>query len=77
MCTATQDIENETAGDNSMIKQIGKKKRLAHSRAETVSAWKCYRCNLIFHEESLVLLHEDISHHSAGYITPFSCTIRI
>ena len=48
-----------------MIKQIGKIKKLAHSSAETVSAWKCYRCNLIFHEESLAFLHEDISNHSA------------
>jgi hypothetical protein len=48
-----------------MIKQTGKKKELAHSSAETVGTWKCYRCNLIFHNESLALLHEDISGHSA------------
>jgi hypothetical protein len=48
-----------------MIRQIGKKKELAHSNAETASAWKCYRCNLIFHKESLAFLHEDISNHSA------------
>jgi hypothetical protein len=48
-----------------MINQIGKKKDLAHSSAETAGAWKCYRCNLIFHEESLAFLHEDISSHSA------------
>jgi Zn-finger protein len=48
-----------------MIMQIGKKKKLAHSSGGTVSVWKCYRCNLIFHEESLAFLHEDISNHSA------------
>lgn len=48
-----------------MSKQNGKKGKLVHSRAETVSAWKCYRCNLIFHEDSLALLHEDISSHPA------------
>ena len=48
-----------------MSRQNGKKKKLVHSRAETVGTWKCYRCNLIFHDESLALLHEDISNHSA------------
>ena len=48
-----------------MSKQIGKKKKFAHSSAETVSAWICYRCNLIFHEKLLAFLHEDISSHSA------------
>jgi hypothetical protein len=48
-----------------MSKQVGKKRKLAHSSAETVSAWKCYRCNLVFHEEWLASLHEDISNHSA------------
>jgi hypothetical protein len=48
-----------------MSKQNGKKRKLVHSRAETVGTWKCYRCNLTFHDESLALLHEDISNHSA------------
>ena len=48
-----------------MSRQNGKKRKLVHSRAESVSTWKCYRCNLIFHDESLALLHEDISSHSA------------
>ena len=48
-----------------MTKQINKKRKLAHSSAETISAWKCYRCNLIFSEKSLAFLHEDISNHSA------------
>jgi hypothetical protein len=47
-----------------MNKKIDKKKNLAKSSVETVSVWKCYRCNLIFHE-SLALLNEDISNHSA------------
>ena len=36
------------------------------SRMEYVSskAWKCYRCNLIFTEESYAILHEDLSKHS-------------
>jgi hypothetical protein len=49
----------------SMSRQNGKKRKLVHSRAETVGTWKCYRCNLIFHDESLALLHEDISNHAA------------
>jgi hypothetical protein len=48
-----------------MSKQNGKKRKLVHSSAETVSAWKCYRCNLIFYEESLAFIHEDISNHPA------------
>jgi hypothetical protein len=48
-----------------MSKQNDKKRKLVHSSAETVSAWKCYRCNFIFYEESLAFLHEDISNHSA------------
>jgi hypothetical protein len=28
------------------------------------STWKCYRCNLIFHEESMASLHKKISNHS-------------
>ena len=48
-----------------MSKQNDKKRKLVHSRAETVGTWKCYRCNLIFHDESLALLHEDISNHPA------------
>ena len=48
-----------------MSRQNGKKRKLVHSKAETVGTWKCYRCNLIFHDESLAFLHEDISSHSA------------
>ena len=29
----------------------------------TIKAWKCYRCDLTFKEESHVLLHKDISKH--------------
>jgi hypothetical protein len=29
------------------------------------STWKCYRCNLIFHQESMASLHKKISNHSA------------
>jgi hypothetical protein len=48
-----------------MSSQNGKKRNTVHSKAETVGTWKCYRCNLIFHDDSLVFLHEDISSHSA------------
>jgi hypothetical protein len=51
-----------------MSRQNGKKRKLVHSRAETVGTWKCYRCNLIFHDESLAVLHEDISSHSAARV---------
>jgi hypothetical protein len=30
--------------------------------------WMCYRCNLTFHEESSVSLHNDITKHSARMI---------
>jgi len=30
--------------------------------------WICYRCNLTFHKESIVLLHNKISKHSARKI---------
>ena len=48
-----------------MSKQNGKKERLTLSKIESVSVWKCYRCNLIFHEESMAALHKEISNHSA------------
>lgn len=28
-----------------------------------MNAWKCFRCNLIFTEELLVVLHKDIAKH--------------
>jgi len=48
-----------------MSKQNGKKERLTLSKIKSVSVWKCYRCNLIFHEESMAALHKEISNHSA------------
>ena len=48
-----------------MSKQNGKKERLTLSKIESVSVWKCYRCNLIFNEESMEALHKEISNHSA------------
>lgn len=48
-----------------MSKQDGEKKRLTPSKVESVSVWKCYRCNLIFHEESMAFLHKEISNHSS------------
>jgi Zn-finger protein len=48
-----------------MTKQNDEKKRLTLSKIESVSVWKCYRCNLIFHEESMAALHKEISNHSA------------
>ncbi len=29
----------------------------------TITAWKCYRCDLIFRDESHVIIHKDISNH--------------
>ncbi len=51
-----------------MSKQNGKKERLTLSKIESVSVWKCYRCNLIFHEESMAALHKEISNHSAVHL---------
>jgi transposase-like protein len=48
-----------------MSKQNGEKKRLTPSKVESVSVWKCYRCNLTFHDESTAFLHKEISNHSA------------
>ena len=31
-------------------------------------AWKCYRCNLTFREESHAIIHNDISSHSTRQI---------
>lgn len=47
-----------------MSKQNDEKKRLTLSKMKSVSVWKCYRCNLIFHEESMAALHKEISNHS-------------
>jgi Zn-finger protein len=47
-----------------LSKQNDEKKRLTLSKIESVSVWKCYRCNLIFHEESMAALHKEISNHS-------------
>ncbi len=30
-----------------------------------MTAWKCYRCNLTFKEESHVVMHKEISKHEA------------
>ena len=32
------------------------------------TAWKCYRCDLIFREESHAIIHRDISKHPAQQI---------
>jgi hypothetical protein len=40
-------------------------KKLKRPHISTASMWKCYRCNLIFHEESMASLHKKISNHSA------------
>ena len=53
-----------------MSKQNDEKKRLTLSKIESVSVWKCYRCNLIFHEESMAALHKEISNHSVVQLDP-------
>ncbi|TLX69501.1 MAG: hypothetical protein E6L05_05660 [Thaumarchaeota archaeon] len=30
--------------------------------------WICYKCNLTFHEESTLSLHEEVTNHSARKI---------
>jgi len=32
------------------------------------SAWRCYRCNLTFREESHAVIHNEISNHSTRQI---------
>jgi hypothetical protein len=32
------------------------------------SSWKCYRCDLIFHEEWVASLHKEISNHSSSIV---------
>jgi len=32
------------------------------------TAWKCYRCDLIFREESHAVLHKDLANHFARKI---------
>jgi len=36
-------------------------------------AWKCYRCDLIFNEESHGLIHNDISNHHIQQIQGINC----
>jgi len=35
---------------------------------KNMKAWKCYRCDLTFKEESHVIIHKDISRHSVQQI---------
>lgn len=37
---------------------------------EYSSTWKCYRCDLIFHEEWLLFLHIEITNHPYRKIEP-------
>jgi len=34
----------------------------------TIKAWKCYRCDLTFRDESQVVIHKDISNHPVRQI---------
>jgi len=34
----------------------------------TEEAWKCFRCNLTFKDESIAHMHNDISNHSVSKI---------
>jgi len=40
-------------------------KKLKQSHTSTVRTWKCYRCNLIFQEESMASLQREKSNHTA------------
>jgi hypothetical protein len=39
------------------------KKHVIHDMSMT--AWKCYQCNLTFKDASHVVMHKEISHHDA------------
>jgi hypothetical protein len=47
-----------------MRKQKRVIKKLNPPHISTTNTWICYRCNLIFHEESMASLHKEISDHS-------------
>ncbi len=34
----------------------------------SMTAWKCYRCNLTFKQETHAIMHKDISRHSSRQI---------
>lgn len=34
----------------------------------TTTAWKCYRCDLTFKEETVATLHKDICNHESRQI---------
>jgi len=34
----------------------------------SMTAWKCYRCNLTFKHETHAIMHKDISRHSPRQI---------
>jgi len=38
------------------------------NKTMNVIAWKCYRCDLTFRNESLVIIHKDISKHPVRQI---------
>jgi len=42
---------------------IVNKSSINENEFTSVMAWKCYRCDLVFREESQVIIHKDISKH--------------
>jgi len=42
------------------------------NKTMSVIAWKCYRCDLTFRDESHVIIHKDISRHPVQQIEVIS-----
>jgi len=42
---------------------IVNKSSINENESTNVMAWKCYRCDLVFREESQVIIHKDILKH--------------
>lgn len=43
-----------------------------NSNGKNLEQWKCYRCNIIFGNESIAKLHEDILKHRVYKIKSFN-----
>ncbi|MCH7649308.1 MAG: hypothetical protein IIA83_11985 [Thaumarchaeota archaeon] len=39
------------------------KSSINENEPTSVMAWKCYRCDLVFREESHAIIHKDVSKH--------------
>ena len=39
--------------------------KLSYCVMSGMIAWKCYRCNLVFKDQSHVIMHDEVSRHDA------------